>query len=77
MVPAGDSVSAYYGWVPQVDHRTQIYMFPNPWKASYWGTFKQDGKRLPFADRVEWLLLPTQLDPEPKALFIVLGTKKG
>ncbi len=49
-------------------------MFPNPWKASYWGTFKQEGKRLPIADGVEWLLLPTQLDPEPTA---VLETIRG
>jgi hypothetical protein len=44
-------------------------MFPNPWKAAYWGTFKQEGQRLPQADGVQYLLLPKQLDPEPKAVF--------
>ena len=56
MIPADGVVSAYYGWVPQVDHRTKIYMFPNPWKAVYWATFKQEGQRLPIADTVDWVL---------------------
>ncbi|HEX6595326.1 MAG TPA: hypothetical protein VF045_00215, partial [Acidimicrobiales bacterium] len=47
----------------------RIYMFPNPWKASYWGTFKQEGKPLPFADDVDWVLLPVSLDPEPRAVY--------
>ncbi len=69
MVPGQDSISAMYNWVPQVDHRKEVYVFPTPWKAAYWGTFTQEGQRLPIADRVEWVLLPTQLDPEPKAVL--------
>lgn len=69
LVPGRDSISAHYSWVPQVDHRKEVYMFPNPWKASYWGTFRQEGQRLPIADRVEWILLPTVLDPEPGAVL--------
>ena len=44
-------------------------MFPTPFKAAYWSTFKQEGQRLPEADRVEYILLPTALDPEPKGIF--------
>jgi len=69
MIPDDAVLSSYYGWVPQVDHRERIYMFPNPWKASYWGTFKQEGTRLAFADDVDWILLPVLLDPEPKAVY--------
>ena len=69
LIPDNAVLSAYYGWVPQVDHRERIYMFPNPWKASYWGTFKQEGKPLPFADDVDWVLLPVSLDPEPRAVY--------
>lgn len=44
-------------------------MFPNPFKASYWGTFKQEGQVLPQASRVEYILVPTALDPEPQEIF--------
>ncbi|MBA3654981.1 MAG: DUF2079 domain-containing protein, partial [Actinobacteria bacterium] len=37
-LPKDAIVSAYYGWIPQISHREEVYMFPNPWKASYWGT---------------------------------------
>ena len=69
MIPDDAVVSSFYGYVPHVDHRKEIYMFPNPFKASYWGTFKQEGQRLPQADRVEYILVPTALDPEPAAVL--------
>jgi len=62
-------LSAFYGYVPHFDHRVEIYMFPNPFAASYWGTFKNEGQRLPQADRVEYILLPTALDPQPQAVL--------
>jgi uncharacterized membrane protein len=69
LLPKDAAVATYYGWLPQIDHRDEVYMFPNPWKANYWGTFKQEGQRLPQADHVQYLLLPAALDPEPKAVF--------
>jgi uncharacterized membrane protein len=69
LLPPDAAVSTFYSWLPQIDHREEVYMFPNPFKASYWGTFTQEGQRLPQADRVQYLLLPKQLDPEPKAVF--------
>lgn len=69
MIPDDAVVSAFYSYVPHLTHRKEIYMFPNPFSASYWGTFKQEGQRLPQADRVEYILLPTALDPEPKGYF--------
>ncbi len=69
IIPKDAILSAFYGYVPHFDHREEIYMFPNPFKASYWGTFKTEGQRLPFADRVEYILLPTILDSEPKAVL--------
>ncbi len=36
-VPDGAAVSASYLLVPHLTHRERIYMFPNPWQASYWG----------------------------------------
>jgi len=69
LIPDDAVVSAFYGYVPHVDHRKEIYMFPNPFKASYWGTFKQEGQVLPQAGRVEYILVPTALDPEPQEIF--------
>ena len=63
LIPDDAVLSAFYGYVPHFDHREEIYMFPNPFKGSYWGTFKQEGQRLPQADRVEYILVPTILDP--------------
>jgi uncharacterized membrane protein len=69
LIPHDAVLSAFYGYVPHFDHRQEIYMFPNPFKGSYWGTFKQEGQRLPEADRVEYLLVPTARDAEPKAVL--------
>lgn len=68
MIPADAVVSAHYTFVPQLTHRHEIYMFPNPFKAAYWGTFTMEGQRLPRADRVEYLLLPETLDAELQAV---------
>ena len=69
LVPDDAVVSAFYGWAPQLGHREELYMFPNPWKASYWGTFAQEGQRRPQADRVEYVIVPSRLDPEPRAVL--------
>lgn len=69
MIPDDAAVSAFYGYVPHVDHREEIYMFPNPFQASHWGTFKQEGQPLPQAATVDFILVPTRLDAEPQAIF--------
>ena len=69
LIPDDAVVSAHYAYVPHVDHRKKIYMFPTPFKAIYWGTFKQEGKRIPEADTVEYVFVPAQLDPDPKAVL--------
>jgi len=69
MVPDDAILSAHYTYVPHVNEREKIYMFPNPFKANYWGTFKTEGQRLPEADAVEYVMVPTGLDPEPKAVL--------
>ena len=67
LLPPDAIVSAYYGYVPSIAHREEIYMFPNPWRASYWGTFKQEGQRLPRADRVQYILVPNTISAEDMA----------
>src|SRR5205085_6488791 len=61
-IPANAVVSSYYAFAPHIAHRKQIYMWPTPFAAVDWSTFKQEGQRLPRASKVEYLLLPPQLD---------------
>jgi uncharacterized membrane protein len=70
LIPRDASVSASYQFVPHVDHRPEIYLWPNPWEAQYWGTFTQEGERLPRADGVEYLLLHIdELPPDHRELL--------
>lgn len=70
LIPDDAVVSARYNYVPHLSHREEIYSFPNPFSTSYYGTPEQQvGERLPQADRVEYIMVPTVLDPEPKAVL--------
>ena len=60
-LPPNAVVSAWYPYVSHVDHRTRVYMFPVPFEAQYWDRYQSEGKRLPFAGQVQYLLLPTDL----------------
>ncbi len=68
-VPADAAVSAYYPYVPHLDHRLQIYQWPTPFKANYWGLYKQEGQRLPFSGQVQYVVVPTFLFGEDQAVF--------
>ena len=61
-LPGNAVVSAYYAFAPHIAHRRRIYMWPTPFAASNWKTFKQEGRRLPEAADVQYLLLPPNLD---------------
>ena len=61
-LPSGAVVSVYYGYASHVDHRRRVYMWPTPFAASNWKTFKQEGQLLPEARDVEYLFLPTNLE---------------
>ena len=64
-VPPHAVVSAYYPYVAHLDHRTQIYEWPTPFAAQYWGLYTQEGQRLPFAGTVQYLVLPLPVDLSP------------
>ena len=57
-IPPDAAVSAWYPFVAHLDHRTQIYLWPTPFHAEYWGRFTQDGQRLPAAAAIRYVLLP-------------------
>ena len=58
-LPPNAVVSAWYPYVSHIDHRTRVYMWPTPFEAKYWDRYEHDGQRLPFADQVQYILLPT------------------
>ncbi|MBV9285012.1 MAG: DUF2079 domain-containing protein [Acidimicrobiia bacterium] len=61
-LPPRAVVSVYYGYASHVDHRRRVYMWPTPFAAANWKTFKQEGQLLPEARDVEYLFLPTNLE---------------
>jgi hypothetical protein len=62
-IPDGAVVSAYDPLVTFLAHRKEIYFFPNPFRAVYYGVGTElEGKRLPAADRVEYVVLPRLLN---------------
>jgi uncharacterized membrane protein len=70
VVAAGDKFS------PHLTHREQIYTFPSPFSATYWGDDSQKGQRLPVADQVEYVLdLPSILPEETIAVLSTLGAE--
>ena len=74
-LPPNAVVSAYYPYVAHIDHRTRIYMWPNPFRAEYWDTFKQEGQRLPFADQIQYLVLPTDLTGSDGQVFASIASQ--
>ena len=69
LIPPDASVSASYNFLTHIDHRERVYMFPTPFRAMYWGVFDQEGRRLPEADTVDYVVVPTALEPEPRAVL--------
>ena len=64
-IPADAVVSAWWPLVSHLDHRTQIYLWPTPFKTGNYGLFyNTDGRRLPVADQVQYLMLPAPLTPD-------------
>jgi uncharacterized membrane protein len=47
-------IAASHNLVPHLANRSFIYMFPNPFRAAYWGI---EGENLPSVDTIEYLLL--------------------
>jgi uncharacterized membrane protein len=58
VVAAGDKFSSH------LTHREQIYTFPTPFSATYWGDDSQKGQRLDVADEVEWVVDIPEILPE-------------
>jgi hypothetical protein len=62
-IPDGAVVSAFDPLVTYLAHRKEVYFFPNPFRALYYGVGTElEGKRLPAADEVEYVVLPRMLN---------------
>ncbi len=68
-VPADAVLSSYHAYAPHLAHRARIYTWPTPFRAAYWATFKHEGERLPFANEIQYVLLPTQLDVDAQSVW--------
>lgn len=64
-IPDDAVVSVYDPLSTHLAHRKEVYFFPNPFKALYYGVDDSlTGTRLPAADRVEYVVLPKVMSPE-------------
>ena len=57
LLPKDAIVSAQYSIVPHIAHRQGIYYWPNPFRAENWADGSKEGKRLPAADGIEYVVL--------------------
>ena len=62
-VPGGARITVYHSLAPHLAHRKEVYQFPNPFRVVLYGTdISLEGTRNPAADRVEYVVLPLNLN---------------
>ncbi len=74
-LPPHAVVSAWYPIVSHIDHRTRVYMWPTPFAAHYWGLYRHEGERLPFAGDVQYLVLPSPLTGTDASVFSGIASR--
>lgn len=70
LIPPDAVVAADYRFVTRLDHRVEIYEFPNPWAQRNWADGKSNGRPLP--DRIARVQYVIALRDQEKALQPVL-----
>ena len=64
-IPKDAVVSVYDPLVTFLAHRKEVYFFPNPFRALYYGVDSSlEGTRLPASDRVEYVVLPRTMNQQ-------------
>ena len=67
LIPADAVVSAQHSISAHLSRRDEIYMFPTPFAAELYGPDDSlTGRRLPAADRVDYVLWPSAMDAKMK-----------
>lgn len=74
-VPANAVISADYPFIAHLDHRVRAYQWPTPFRATYWGLYKQEGQRLPFAGQIQYLVVQTDMSPDDSAVFTSIANQ--
>lgn len=69
MIPPDAAVAANSFLVPHLSHRRYIYNLPTPFRVEYWGDPRADGKRLPEADLIEYVLTFSDVSPKDRILL--------
>jgi uncharacterized membrane protein len=70
LIPDDAAVSAIDKFAAHLATRELIYVFPNPYSASYWGDFSLKGVRLPGAEKVEYVMaMPALLEEEAAVVW--------
>ena len=72
-IPDDASVSAVPPIVPHLAHRPEIYEFPNPFEASNWADASREGTRLPFADSIDYVIVPVETGDSATRFLESLG----
>jgi uncharacterized membrane protein len=75
-IPANAVVSAYDFYAPHVDHRVHVYLWPTPFRASHWKLGQQSGQRLPQADSVGYIVVPTGTTDIPSGFAQVAASNE-
>jgi hypothetical protein len=66
-------VSAAPTLVPHLSHRVEIYQFPNPFTASNWGDNSLEGRRLPAAASIDFVIAPAETEESEKSSMRIVG----
>lgn len=70
VIPPDASVTAQHSVTAHLARRQEIYMFPNPFKSTLYGSdVFHEGDRLPAAETVEYVVLHRTLTPEDEAVW--------
>ena len=70
LIPADAVISVEYHLDTHLEHRVDIYEFPNPWYLHQWSDRKNDGKSLPErAAQVTYILVPRNQDKVSTKVF--------
>lgn len=69
-VPPHAVISAAYPYVSHLDHRVYCYQWPTPFRATYWGLYTEEGKTLPSAAKVQYLVIPALRSADDEVVFL-------
>lgn len=69
VIPPDAAVSVHYAAVTHLGHRRHVYQWPTPFRAEYWGDWRQEGKRLEVESKlVDYVLVTNVTDPRDRAI---------